>query len=124
MIPASGPFSRLSALSQISDFYLMPTTVKALDALLADPSPYHRAQGIRILGQTQDNKALERLVAYINDPADEVRLEAAAIENLYLSGQWARRLSCLLKKMAPLLHDRLNGCARPHCKSLTWLRTK
>ncbi len=96
----------LSALSQISDFYLMPATVKALDALLADPSPYHRAQGIRILGQTQDNKALERLVAYINDPADEVRLEAAtAIETCIYRGNGHPSLSLFIEKMAPLLHD-------------------
>lgn len=96
----------LCALSQMSDFYLTPSVINVLDAFLADPSPHHRAQGVRILGQIEDERALARLAEYVSDPADEVRLEAAtAIETRIHRSNGCQPVSLFVEKMETLLHD-------------------
>lgn len=96
----------LSALSQISDFYLIPSAISVLDAFLNDPSPYHRAQGVRVLGQIEDERALTRLADYVSDPADEVRLEAATAIEAYIHKSNGHIPTALfVEKMETLLHD-------------------
>lgn len=109
----------LSTLIRAPDFHQLTPAVQLLDQLLADSDSTHRAKAVRVLGQAGDEPSHRRLLAYLNDPADEVRLEAAqAVESL--SHQWkaaiqgdatsSSRMSnplstLLLEKITPLLHD-------------------
>ncbi|GAK55071.1 transcriptional regulator, Crp/Fnr family [Candidatus Vecturithrix granuli] len=96
----------LSALSQTRDFYLMPSAMNVLNAFLADDAPSLRAQGVQILGQIEEEGALVRLAEYVNDPADEVRLEAAtAIEARIHSINGHPSGTLFVAKMETLLHD-------------------
>jgi CRP/FNR family cyclic AMP-dependent transcriptional regulator len=73
----------LVALVHTVNFYELPLAVQALDQLLFDPDPHCRAQGVRILGEIGNDRAICALAEYLIDPADEVRLEAAlAVEAL------------------------------------------
>jgi len=109
----------LSALVRTPNFYQLTPAVQLLDQLLADPDATHRAKAVHVLGQASDERSHRRLIDYLEDQADEVRLEAAlAIETL--SHQWktaaragtvggdktSDSLSALiLNKMTPLLLD-------------------
>ena len=71
----------LSVLAQSGQLYTLKPAADAFEALLTGDNAHHRAYGVRILGQTKSEQTLHRLMAYLDDPADEVRLEAAlAIE--------------------------------------------
>ncbi|MBN2390163.1 MAG: MFS transporter, partial [Anaerolineae bacterium] len=73
----------LSILAKAGNFDTLAPAVDALNELLHDTDPYRRACGIRVLGQIGDERAAQRLLAYLADPADEVRLETAlALETL------------------------------------------
>jgi HEAT repeat protein/ATP/ADP translocase len=67
----------LSTLVRSGDFYQLTPAVQVLDQLLADENPHQRARGVGVLGQIGGERAIRRLVEYLTDPADEVRLEAA-----------------------------------------------
>lgn len=73
----------LSALAKAPNFYELSSAVEALNQLLNDPASQRRAQAVGVLGQTCAGKntpvVLPRLVEYLADPADEVRLEAALV---------------------------------------------
>jgi len=71
----------LTALVQTDQLYTLKPAVDAFEALLTGDNSQHRAYGVRILGQIKSEHTLHRLMTYLDDPADEVRLEAAlAIE--------------------------------------------
>ncbi len=67
----------LSVLVQVDKLYTLKPAVDALEAILTGDNSQHRAYGVRILGQIKSEHTLNRLMTYLDDPADEVRLEAA-----------------------------------------------
>lgn len=105
-------FRALLALSKGKKFYVLPGTTEMLNRLLNDPDPHQRARGIQVLGQTCpdgcDEPVFNRLVGYLTDPADEVRLKAAlTIESLPVE-------ATLTEPMTGLLNDpveRIRGAA-------------
>lgn len=71
----------LLALARSGVFYQFTPAVHALEQLLQDPA--RRVDGIRVLGQIGDERAVRHLMEYLTDPTDKVRLEAAvAVEAL------------------------------------------
>jgi HEAT repeat protein len=77
---------------------------KALQEFLQSTVPHHRARTMRILGQTGDPHLAVTLLDYLNDPADEVRLEAIiAIETLVQTKNLSSER--LLETIPPLVHD-------------------
>lgn len=96
----------LSVLVRSGDFYQLTPAVQVLDQLLADEDPHRRAYGVRVLGQIGDERAIRRLVEYLTDPADKVRLEAAlAVEALSQSKMSVPVARLVLDHMSPLLQD-------------------
>ncbi len=67
----------LTTLVQTAHFHTLKPAVDALEALLADADTRARAYGVRLLGQLKSEHSLHRLLTYLSDPADAVRLEAA-----------------------------------------------
>ncbi len=67
----------LTVLVQMDKLYTLKPAVDALEAILSGENSQHRAYGVRILGQIKSEHTLNRLMTYLDDPADEVRLEAA-----------------------------------------------
>ncbi len=67
----------LSILAKAGDFHNLTQATEALEGLLNDGDPHRRAYGMRVLGQIGDEQSSQRLLQYLTDPADEVRLEAA-----------------------------------------------
>jgi len=67
----------LIVLVQVDKLYTLKPAVDALEAILTGDNSQHRAYGVRILGQIKSEHTLNRLMTYLDDPADEVRLEAA-----------------------------------------------
>ncbi len=67
----------LTVLVQVDKLYTLKPAVDALEAMLTGENSQDRAYGVRILGQTKSEHTLNRLLTYLDDPADEVRLEAA-----------------------------------------------
>jgi HEAT repeat protein len=80
----------LSAICRCGYFYQTPPAIQLLDQILADTDPHRRTAGIRILEQiglkatSRDDQAWQRLINYLDDPADEVRLEAAVASETLL----------------------------------------
>jgi CRP-like cAMP-binding protein/HEAT repeat protein len=80
----------LSAICRCGYFYQTPPAVQLLDKLLSDNDPHQRTAGVRILEQiglkaaSSEDQALQRLTDYLDDPADEVRLEAAVASETLL----------------------------------------
>lgn len=77
----------LTALARTRDLYGFPPALDALDALLQSADPDQRAQGVHVLRLVYDLgghlRVVDRLLDYLVDPADEVRLQAVlAIESL------------------------------------------
>ena len=65
-----------SILSQSGDFYQMRPAVDALDRLLNADNPHLQAQGMKILGQIANFRAMKTLSDFLEHPADSPRLEA------------------------------------------------
>jgi HEAT repeat protein len=96
----------LSALVRCGDFHQLTPAVQALDQLLADEDPHRRARGVRVLGQVGDERAIRRLVEYLTDPSDEVRLEATvALETLSQETMPGQVSTLVVEKMSSLLRD-------------------
>jgi HEAT repeat protein len=73
----------LGLLVNTERFDELALAVRTLEALLADERPQHRVYGVRVLGQQIQERAAYRVLRYLDDPADAVRLEAAlAVEAL------------------------------------------
>jgi CRP/FNR family cyclic AMP-dependent transcriptional regulator len=68
--------SVLPALLQSADPAHQAAAVQALDQFLNSETPADRARGVRVLHQAGGLRFLDKLVKYLADPADEVRLEA------------------------------------------------
>jgi HEAT repeat protein len=96
----------LLALIRSDDFYEFTPAVQVLAELLADEDPSRRARGVRVLGRVGDERATRRLVEYLADPADEVRLEAAvAVESLSEPPMPNQIRALVVEKIVPLLRD-------------------
>ena len=67
----------LSVLARSGHFEQHAPAQQGLEQLLNAPEPAQRAAGVRVLGQISAAHTLQRLFAFLADPADEVRLEAA-----------------------------------------------
>jgi HEAT repeat protein/CRP-like cAMP-binding protein len=67
----------LAALADFGNLYELPAAVQALEALQKSPDPSLRAQGPLILGEIRQPRAVVRLVEFLADPDDQVRLAAA-----------------------------------------------
>jgi CRP-like cAMP-binding protein/HEAT repeat protein len=67
----------LLALAAGKYFDRTPVATSALRTLLADPDARARSQGVRVLAQLDSAGAYSRLLPFLVDPADDVRLEAA-----------------------------------------------
>lgn len=102
----------LLALGNSGNFYQFGPAVQALDRMVDDPDADRRANGVRVLGKIGHSQALNRLVKYLGDPVDSVRLEAAvALEDLsqsYLPDLKileAQNPGILIEKVSAILHD-------------------
>jgi HEAT repeat protein len=69
----------LSSLVRLPGFYQLAPATQGLDQLLTDVDAHRRALGVRLLSRIGDELSINRLTAYLADPADEVRLEAAVV---------------------------------------------
>jgi len=77
-----------------------------LEALLGSDDPEQRVLGVRALGQAAEASGLARLLAWVDDPADAVRLEAAlALEALVMRGDGQQLMPAVATHMRPLAHD-------------------
>ncbi|NJP06327.1 MAG: cyclic nucleotide-binding domain-containing protein [Chloroflexaceae bacterium] len=82
------------------------SAINRLNELLSSADPTHRASGIKVLGQTQDNRYILRLLVYLTDPSNEVRLEAAiAFERLVQESLPAEAADLVLERMSMQVHD-------------------
>ncbi len=97
----------LAALARsASNFYDLTSAVAGLYQLLHDEEPHRRAQGVRILGQIDDRRAIRTLVDYLANPEDEVRLEAAvAVEKRAKDKMPDQVIGPLVEQIIPLLQD-------------------
>jgi HEAT repeat protein len=97
----------LSSLVRLPGFYQLAPATQALDRLLADADARRRALGVRLLSRIGDEPSTNRLAAYLADPADEVRLEAAvAAEELSRAALPSPQVAALLvEKMTGLWQD-------------------
>ncbi len=102
----------LSTLARAGDFYRLPAAEKALNELLANPEPYQRAYGVQLLGEIRTPRSIRELPIYLDDPADEVRLEAInAVDTLSrevlprLQAKNQNLILLVIKKITPLLQD-------------------
>ncbi len=67
----------LSTLARSDRFYEYTPAVEALDRMLIYPEPGQRAYGISVLGKIDHPRAILAVMDYLDDPVDQVRLEAA-----------------------------------------------
>lgn len=65
------------------DFFYLASAIQTLSDLAKEKSPALRARGVRVLGQIGDVRFIRNLARYLDDPDDQVQVEAAAaIESL------------------------------------------
>jgi CRP/FNR family cyclic AMP-dependent transcriptional regulator len=96
----------LSSLVRLGNFYSLTPAVELLSELLAADDVQQRARGVQILGELSDQKGARNLIQYLDDPADEVRLEAAvALETICDKALPADLISEVADAIQPLLHD-------------------
>jgi len=77
-----------------------------LDQYLSDPDPRWRARGVEVLGQASDARFIEKLLPFVADTDDGVRLEAAiAIEHLSERGIAKAQTGVLADRARVLLAD-------------------
>lgn len=77
----------------------------ALDELLSSDQPALRQRGVQVLGQLNYTAAFRRLIQFLADPADEVRLYAAVTLESHLSALPKHLLPLLIEAITPLLSD-------------------
>jgi len=88
------------------DFFYLASAIQSLSEIMADADPHRRAQGVRILGQVGNARFIRNLVNYLDDPDDQVRLEAAvAIEALSQDTMPRRIKTMTMEHVRPLLDD-------------------
>jgi CRP/FNR family transcriptional regulator, cyclic AMP receptor protein len=96
----------LSALVRYGGFYNQDLAVAVLSDLLSSQDPRRRAGGVQVLGQLGDARAVDYLIDYLEDPVDEVRLEAAvALEELELDRLPREMQAGLLAAVRRLVQD-------------------
>jgi HEAT repeat protein len=96
----------LSSLVRLGNFYSLTPAVELLSELLAAEDTQQRAHGVQLLGQLADQRAARQLLEYLDDPADEVRLEAAvALEAICENSLPPELIGQIAAAMQPLLHD-------------------
>lgn len=77
----------------------------ALDELLTNDQPALRQRGVQVLGQLNYTSAFRRLIQFLADPADEVRLFTAVSLEKQLSALPKHLLPLLVEAITPLLND-------------------
>ena len=77
----------------------------ALEQLLASDQPTLRQRGVQVLGQLNYTSAFRRLIQFLADPADEVRLYAAITLEEHLPTLPKHLLPLLIEAISPLLSD-------------------
>ncbi|HRE47391.1 MAG TPA: Npt1/Npt2 family nucleotide transporter, partial [Aggregatilineales bacterium] len=88
------------------DIYFMAAAMQALSPLLTDSSPARRGAAVRLLAQFRDSRFIQSILPYMNDPDDEVRLEAAvSVEMLSERALPVRIERMLLEQGQALLTD-------------------
>lgn len=106
----------LLALVDDDNFEKLAPAVEALAQLLKQESPYHRAQGVQILGDlayfktarslNSVSKTLFQLTGYLADPADQVRLQTAlALEKISTNKLADQTAELLIQRMNDLVTD-------------------
>jgi HEAT repeat protein len=96
----------LAELAQSRRFFALPAAVAELERALGAADPSQRAQAVHILGLSGDSRAARRLIGFLDDAADVVRLEAAlAAERWALRGLPAEVAELAGTKMVGRAHD-------------------
>ncbi len=80
--------------------------LQTLDAMLTSEDATQRAGGVYALGKSGQHQFVERLLDYVTDPSDEVRLEAAtALEHLTQAGLPPALAEQVVQRMSVLVSD-------------------
>lgn len=96
----------LPPLLRAADPALQEHALLALDELLSSQDPHLATRGVHILRQTNEPMFILRLIQYLDNPADEVRLEAVlAVETLPFEKMSPSVTQSVVEKMARLAHD-------------------
>lgn len=96
----------LPVLLRASDPTYQTVATQTLNEFLHHPDAPERAMGIRVLSQTDDLRFIPTLLKFLDDPADEVRLEATvAIETLLPERSGDLVVDTVIEKMGRLTHD-------------------
>ena len=107
------------------NFYELSSAVELLNQLLAAQDSYQRARGVQVLGKINEARAVRRLVDYLADPADEVRLEAAlALETLSRHKLSLPITALIIEKVHPLLNDPIERVRQAALTILGYLGTQ
>jgi HEAT repeat protein len=93
----------LLALARADQFYSLPPAMAELENLLAHPNPTRRAHGVQVLGQLSREAMLRRLLDFLQDPADEVRLAAALALETHAAGPLTPHVADQLRQTASTL---------------------
>jgi len=96
----------LSELAGSRRFYDLSEATAELDQALEGQEPQRRAQGVHILGTIDDPRATRRLIDFLDDPEDAVRLEAAlAVERQVQRGLPKELAELVCRQMAARSSD-------------------
>ncbi len=101
----------LTMLARSDQFYQMEQAIESLNQFLGSHDPLRRASALHILGSVGDVRAIQNLLNYLTDPADQVRLAAAlaletAVDHMLAQGAVPDSLPpLLLTRLKPLLRD-------------------
>ncbi|MFN8455664.1 MAG: HEAT repeat domain-containing protein [Anaerolineae bacterium] len=96
----------LPALLRANDAGYQTIATQTLNEFLHHPDASQRTMGVRMLSQTDDLRFIPTLLKFLDDPADEVRLEATiAVETLLPEKSGDSVVSAALEKMERLTHD-------------------
>lgn len=96
----------LSTLARAGIFYTLPAAGESLEELLGSTDLHLRTMGIGVLGELHNIHALRRLITFLDDPADIVRLKVAvAIEAFPKTGLDPEVITLIQEGMRTLLGD-------------------
>ena len=96
----------LTSLARSKDYYKIEPAVRALDELLESQDPRQRMLGVQVLGKINDSRAAKRLVDYLTDPDDQVRMAAVmAVEEPEQRVKDPQVEKLLSEKMGQLVQD-------------------
>lgn len=80
--------------------------VNHIDTLLASENPAWRARAVEVLGKSQDDQHMHKLIPYLTDTSDDVRLKAAvAFENVLRNTLPGELMHLVLTQMSDRVSD-------------------